>query len=436
MQGENKFRLKLLKISAAIQKNRFISGISNGLSATMPMLIGGAIFTLIDSLNITAYQDFLVNTGLKTLTAIPATITTDLIALYASFTIANALSKEFKKDGATAGILSLMAFFLVTPMGTMTDETAGFSVTWLGARGLFVAMIVATLVTLIYSFVIDKKFYIKMPNGVPPTIEKSMAALVPAFIILVFFLIVRGLFSMTEFGDIHTFIFSFVQAPLTHLGGSPIAYMIAILAISVLWFFGVHGALVVLSVMSPIWTPLRLENLTAFQQGLEMPNVIAGSSTYMIFSSIGGSGATLGLAIALLFAKSKQYKTMGKLAFIPSIFGINEPLLFGMPIVLNLKLAIPFVLTPLITNGLGIAGTMLGILPKLRGMGTPTGTPIIVRGFLEGGWKIALFQVLLIGISFVIYYPFFKSMDKEAFQKEELEEQKRQEQETIEVAMD
>lgn len=422
MDKSQNFRNKLVKIASKIQRNKFISGISNGLSATMPMLIGGAMFTLIDSVNITAYQEFLVNSGLKELTSIPPRITTDLIGLYAAFTIANALAKEFKKDGSTAGILSLMAFLLVTPMGLMQDETAGLSVTWLGARGLFVSMIVAVLVSLIYSFIIDKKFYIKMPAGVPPTIEQSMAALVPAFIILSFFLVVRGLFSLTEFNDIHTFIFAFVQAPLTSLGGSPWAYMIAILAISLLWFFGVHGALVVLSVMSPIWTPLRLENLTAFQQGAELPNLIAGSSSYMIFSSVGGSGATLGLAIALLFAKSKQYKAMGKLAFLPSLFGINEPLLFGMPIVLNLKLVIPFVLTPLVTNGLGVLATAMGILPKLRGMGTPTGTPIIVRGFLEGGWKVAVFQLLLVVISFAIYYPFFKKMDKEAYAREIIEE--------------
>lgn len=412
-------RKVLVKVAAKIQKNKYVNAISSGLSATMPMLIGGAIFTLIDSIPMSAYQDFLTNTGLKALTALPPRITTDMIALYSAFTIANAFAKELKKDGATAGILSLMSFLLLTPIGLMTDEAAGLPLEWLGAKGLFVAMFTAILTTALYSFTIDKNLYIKMPKGVPPTIEKSMAALVPAFIILSVFLGINGIFSMFEYGNVHDFVFTIVQAPLTQLGGSPIAYIIATLMASILWFFGVHGALVVLSVMAPIWTPLRLENLAAFQSGAEMPNLIAGSSSYMIYTSIGGSGATIGLAIALLFAKSKQYRTLGKLSIIPSIFGINEPLLFGMPIVLNVKLLVPFVVTPLVTNSLALFLTSIGILPRLRGMGTPTGTPVVVRGFLEGGWKVALFQLLLVCISFIIYYPFFKSLDKEAHLKEQ-----------------
>ncbi len=411
-------REKFIKVSSSIQSNKYIGAISNGLGATMPMLLAGSLFTLIDAISIPAYQAFLESSGLKVLTAIIPTVTTSIIALYAVFTIANSLTDQFKQDGRVAGLLSLMAFLIVTPFGVMQDETVGIGIGWLGAKGLFVAMFVALITARIYVLVLDKNLYIKMPKGVPSTIEKSMAALVPGVVIIFVFLIIRGLFNLTSFGNVHAFVFNFIQVPLTQLGSSPFAYLIAVLMIGVLWFFGVHGALLVLSVMSPIWTPLRLENLEAFQLGLPLPNVVIGTPFYTVFASLGGTGATLGLAIAMLFAKSKQYKTLGKLAIIPSICGINEPLLFGLPIVLNIKLLVPFIVTPLITSSLGLAATYLGIIPKLRGLNAPTGTPVVVRGFLEGGWKVAVFQVLLVVISFLIYYYFFKKMDQEAYSKE------------------
>lgn len=418
MGKDQSIRERMLKIAGVIQRNKYMTGISNGLAATVPMLLGGAIFSLIDSINIPIYQNFLKSSGLKALTGVPASVTTNLIALYAVFSIANALAGQFKKDGVPAGMIAIMAFLIVTPMGAMVDKSNGISTAWLGAQGLFVAMIVAVIVSRLYVLILDKEFYIKMPKGVPPTIEKAFAAVVPAFIIIIIMLSIRGIFGATSFGDMHKFIFSYLQVPLTKLGGSWWATLITVVVISVLWFLGVHGVMVVYSVVGPIWTTLRLENLTAFQAGQELPNAIAGGAFFTIYATLGGSCSTIGLAIALVIARSKRYKTLGSLAIVPSILGINEPLMFGVPIVLNTRLLIPMICAPLATGILGILATVIGLVPKLKGIGVPMGTPIIVSGFIEGGWKVAVLQAVMVVVSFLIYYPFFKIIDNEACEQE------------------
>jgi PTS system cellobiose-specific IIC component len=279
-------------------------------------------------------------------------------------------------------------------------------------------MIVALVVGRLYVLILEKEFYIKMPKGVPPTVEKSFASIVPGIIITILMLAVRGIFGATSYGNIHKFIYTLVQIPLTQLGGGWVAFLITTLATSILWFLGVHGGMVVYSVMAPIWTTTRLQNLEAFQKGLDLPNLIPGGSFVSVYPNLGGSGATIGLAIALMFAASKRYKTLGKLTIIPGLLGINEPLMFGLPMVLNTKFIIPLIGAPLVNSVLAIIATATGIIPRLRGIGTPMGTPIIIRGFIEGGWRVAVFQAVLVAVSFLIYYPFFKKADAAALEEE------------------
>ncbi|AIQ75837.1 MULTISPECIES: PTS transporter subunit EIIC [Paenibacillus] len=424
MAGGAEWRAKIQKVSTKIQKNTYISAISNGLMALMPILILGAIFSLINALKLDPYQNFLESTGLKTYTSIPATVTTDLIALYAVFSIAYNFATQHKQQGFSAGILALMSFLLVTPKGLLDDGvTKAFGYSWLGAKGLFVAIILALLVGKIYTFVLEKKFYIKMPKGVPPTVEKSFAALTPGFIVAVLMLVLTAIFAATKYGNMHEFVFSIIQLPLTSLGGTWWAMLICIFVIHLLWFFGVHGTLVVYSVVGPIWVALGLENLDAYQRGVEGTHII-GSPFFPVYVLIGGAGATLGLIIAMLFAKSTRYKTLGKLAIIPSLIGVNEPVIFGMPLVLNVRFMIPFILTPLVSSGLAILLTTLGILPVLHGIQVPLGIPVLVNGWMNGGWRVSAFQLVMIGASFMIYYPFFKKADAEALEQEQQAEAK------------
>ncbi|WP_017470824.1 PTS sugar transporter subunit IIC [Amphibacillus jilinensis] len=417
------FRVKVQKFASAIQKNKYINSISNGLSSILPIILGGAIFTLIDTINIPAYQTFLVNTGLKALTEIPPMITIDLLALYAVFAIAYTTATQFKSDAFSAGVVALMSFFIVTPLGVLNDEaTLALSFQWLGSTGLFVAILIGVLIGRLSTLIIANGYYIKMPKGVPPTIEKSFAALTPAFMAIILMLMIRGIFELTPFGNIHEFIYTLVQVPLVNLGGSWWAYLIVVFVMSLLWFFGIHGTIVVMGVILPIWTSLRLENLEAYQAGVELPHTIAGGAFFMTYTAIGGTGATIGLAVLLLMAKSKRYKTLGKLAVVPGLTGINEPIMFGVPLVLNMKLLIPLIIAPLATSIIAMIATTIGLVEPLRGIGVPLGTPIFINGFLEGGWRVPILQLVLLFVSLALYYPFFRSLDREALLVEQGED--------------
>ena len=174
--------------------------------------------------------------------------------------------------------------------------------------------------------------------------------------------------------------------------------------------------------MKPIWLALTADNAAAFGAGEAIPHII-NFQFYANFMKVGGFGGTLGLAIILLlFAKSKQYKTLGRLAIGPGIFGINEPLIFGIPIVLNPIMMIPFILNPLILATVAYFAMASGIVPLTNGTNIPWTTPPIIAGFLVSGWKGALLNVVQIGISILLYYPFFKSVDRIALQNEKEQE--------------
>lgn len=386
----------------------------------MPIILAGAIFILIDSLNFEFWQNFLMNTGLKEFTAILASVTLGLLSLYVVFGVAYAMAREFGRDGLSSGAIALLGFLVVTPTGVTEDGGQFLDFQWLGAPGFFVAIIVGIVVGRLLVFIMNKNLIIKMPDGVPPNISRAFEAVTPAFIAMIFMLVVCWGFSITAFENIHEFVYGLVQAPLTNLGGQWWAYLIVSIVMCVLWFFGIHGTLAVLGIMTPIWTALGLENLEAYTAGAEeLPHIIPGGSFFLVYTALGGTGATIGLAILFLLAKSERYKTLGKLSVISALTGINEPIFFGTPLVLNIKLLIPLLVAPLATSSLAIIATMLNIVPRLNGIQVPLGTPIIMSGLIAGGWRVAVFQVVLAFVSAVVWYPFFRVIDREAVAMEE-----------------
>ena len=410
------------KIALKIRENKYLNAISTGLMSIMVLMIVGSIATLIASVQWVPWQNVIEASGLRPFLLGLNNMTNGLIAVFATFAIAYQLGIGLGKNPFNSAILSLMVFLTLTPtaplyeMGELGGNAIPFQ--WLGATGLFSAIVIALLTTIIYSKVVDKGWIIKMPDGVPPMISNSFSALIPGFIIAIIAIIVRMGLSLTEFGYIHNVIFRFVATPLTNVGSNPIAVTFAVFISAVLWFFGIHGMNILLATIQPILMPLQLENLAAFEAGYELPNMIVWQNV-SLFGNLGGSGSTIGLVFAMVwFAKSKQYKTLGKIALAPTLFGINEPILFGFPLVLNFKTIVPFILTPVLIFATGIALIYIGILPRATGVLTPLGTPIIISGFIAGGYRYALFQVAGTVVSFFMYSRVFLRLDKEAVARE------------------
>lgn len=416
----------------ALQNNKSIQAISKGLMSMMPLIMIGAFASLLQSLPIDVYQQFIQQNGIAAIFGKLVNISTNMLALYAAFAVAYAYTKESgKNDAFAAGLISLGAFFVVTPMSVSGEGWAAVTnlgLEWLGAKGLFSAMIIALIVSKIYKFLNDKNITIKLPDSVPPFVAKSFLSILPAVILIGLFAIITYIFGLTPYGDLHNAIYSLIAAPLNNLGGTVWAGMLIYVLSGLCWFFGIHGIAVV-SVMLPIWMAADAVNVAAISAGGAATNIVTYSWLNAV-CNIGGAGATLGLVLlCTFFSKSDRYREFGKIALIPSLFNINEPVVFGLPCVLNPLLAVPFIFLPVLLIAIAYVLTITGILPVGNGVGAPAGTPILLAGMFNGGWKLLLWQVVAIGISVCAYFPFFKIMDKQA-----CVEEKRIEKEKSEIA--
>lgn len=419
----NKLENLLVPFATKMAGNKYLKSISNGFSMCLPVFILGAIFSLLSGLQLGGYQDFITNIGIKQYFLIIPKVTTDLLSVYVVYTISSRLASEkgHKNESTFVGLLSIMAFFTLIPTGTFTAEgeslVSAIPFQWLGSAGLFMSIIIAILVSSIYCFVIDKNWTITLPDGVPPTIAKSFSSLIPGTVIGIIFLIIAVIFSKTSNGDAFSFVYGLIKAPLGALSGSLLTMILLGFLASLFWFFGIHGAMVTMPFSMMLFTEAGMINQEAYAAGKELPNILTG--TLGSITLLGGIGATLSLAlIMLLFAKSKRYKSLGKLSILPGLCGINEPIMFGFPLVLNPIMAIPFLTVPII-NTLIVYFTMsIGLVSKPRIATFAFGTPVFLDSFLVSGIAAVILQVLLIAIDMLIYFPFFKVQDNQALKEE------------------
>lgn len=262
-----------------------------------------------------------------------------------------------------------------------------------------------------------------MPEQVPQAIAKQFEAMIPAFVIFLSSMIVYILAkSLTNGGTFIEMIYSAIQVPLQGLTGSLYGAIGIAFFISFLWWFGVHGQ----SVVNGVVTALLLSNLDANKAMLASGNLSLENGAHIVtqqfldsFLILSGSGITFGLVVAMLFAaKSKQYQALGKVAAFPTIFNVNEPVVFGFPIVMNPVMFVPFILVPVLAAVIVYGAIATGFMQPFSGVTLPWSTPAILSGFLVGGWQGVVTQLLVLVISTVVYFPFFKIQDRLAYQNE------------------
>lgn len=409
-------------IATKMTANRYLSAIKEGFFGSTPILIAGSIFLLFTSLPFTGYADFMTNTfgeGWMDFFYLPYQASFNLMSIYVVVGMARSLASYYKVDVKLAIALSFVGIFVLTPLIYTADNVKGLPLDNFAAKGLFVCMIATAISVEIYRFCVQKGITIKMPDSVPQNVSNAFAAVIPAFAIILLFDVLRTLFAMTDFGSAQAFIFTILQQPLQSLGGSLPATVIALLIEAVIWCFGIHGSSIVSSVMNPIWYALSADNLAAVEAGIAMPHIV-NYQFISFFVKIGGVGATLSLTLLCLFkARSNQYKALGKLSIGSSLFNINEPVIFGFPIVLNPMMMIPFILANITVGIVTYVAIWSGLVPYINGVNLPYTIPVIISGFMLCGWRGALLQVALLGITGLIYYPFFKAQDKQAYEEEQ-----------------
>lgn len=424
MSFTNKLEKSLMPVAEVISRNKYLLAIRDGFLCATPLLIVGSFFMLIANFPIQGYLDWLKATqvfgySLSSIVSIPANTTFNLMAIFAIVGFGYSFSKQIKINPGFGSVTGLIAWFLLMPQYTMVTpegateaiKVSSIPMDWVGAKGLFIGIFCVFISLHVYKYIFDKGWVIHMPKGVPPTVEESFASLIPGAFVLIVFLGINILFKLTPWGDAFNFIFNFLQLPLQNVGDSMGAMVIVYLFAHVLWFFGIHGTQITDSVFTPILYALSADNLTALQAGQPLPHII-NKQFQDLFATYGGGGSTLSLLIAaLMFCKSKRVTELAKLSIIPGIFGINEPVIFGLPIVLNPTIAIPFILVPMLNIIVCYLAMDVGLVPVCNGVIMPWTTPPIVSGFLASGWQGSVLQAVMIVVGVFIYTPFIKTVD-------------------------
>ena len=345
--------------------------------------------------------------------------TMSIMTVFVTFGIGYYLSKSYDVEGIFGGAVSFASFLILTPFFMTTESgetvTGVLSLDRLGAKGMFIGMIAAFLAAEIYCRVTKRGWQIKMPDGVPPAVTKSFAALIPAIVTLTIFLMINAIMTGVFHANLHDVIYELIQKPLTGLGSSLPATLLALFLVQFLWFFGLHGQIIVNSVMDPIWNTLMLDNLEAYQNGEALPHIVTKPFMETFTVGLGGSGMTLAVVILMAFVlKKKQYRDVGRLALAPGIFNVNEPAIFGMPIVLNATILIPWVVAPLVVTTFNYLVMAAGLVPAPTGVSVPWTVPVIASGVLAtNSWLGGLLQVIDVVLVGMIWYPFLRILDRQ-----------------------
>ena len=402
-------------LAAKVGNQPHVRAMRDGFIVAMPFIIVGSFILIFafppfseDTQNIfgRVWVDF-ATSNFDTI-MMPFNMSMGIMTIFVSLGVAYSLAKAYKMDGITSAVLSLMSFLLVAAPA----KDGALSMSHMGGTGIFTAVMCAFFSVELYRFMKKHNITIRMPEQVPPAIARSFEVLLPVLAIFIT-LYPLSLFVQSQYDMLIPDAVMAMFKPLISASNSLPAIIGALLLCQLLWFAGIHGAAIVVGLLSPIFLTNIGANIEAFVAGDPIPNVFT-QPFWDFYIFIGGSGATLALVILMSFSRSAHLKSIGRMSAVPGFFQINEPVIFGSPIVMNPILFIPFVFAPVINATIAYFAVHLGFV----GMGvatTPWTTPALVGASWGSGWTFA--PVLLVGglliLDLFIYLPFFKMFEKQ-----------------------
>ena len=432
----------LLPSMSKIAEQKHLRAIRNGLIATIPITIIGSFFMILlniplDPLGINWKTDVLaaINPNLETYLLYAFRLTVGLMALYSAFGIGVALGKEYDIDANSAGIAASVAFlFSIVPVTVsapmvavmkdagLTPLAGGqyLSVASLGSASLFGAIIYAIFAVEIVRLFKKHNITIKMPDSVPPAVANSFASLFSTGFVILVVWVLRFMLGF----DLNAVVTKVLSPLSTFLVGDNIfGVLLIVILVTVFWSFGLHGVSLVGTVVRPFWEQAIAANIDSFESAgsaalTNLPHMFP-EQFLQWYIWIGGSGATIGLTFLLLFARSQYLKQMGRVSIVPAIFNINEPVIFGLPIVMNPILIVPFILAPVVMTIVAGTAHYLGLVNGMVGR-APWTLPGPIGAWMSTGfdWRALVLSAICIIISLVIYFPFFKAYDNRLYAEE------------------
>ncbi|WP_160689670.1 PTS transporter subunit EIIC [Clostridium sp. C2-6-12] len=411
---------KITPFVGKISSNKGITAITRGMMSIMPLTLGTCLIAIVGNLPIPAWTNWLASVGITPHLSAVIGGTTELYAIFIAFSVAYQYAKLEKADEITVGILSLASFFILMPQKIKVADDKfldALTKNYLGSNGIFVAMIVAISVSLLYCYLNKKGIIIKLPDSIPEMVTKSLEPTFIAMIIFGIVFLVRVGFGSTSFGNIFEFITNVIGKPIMYFGATPFASIAVYVIFNLFWCFGIHPNTLG-SVYMPVVMTAVMANIGAYQAGQPLPYLAFGVLAQYLM--LGGTGCTLGLAIdMLLFSKSERFKSLGKLAIIPSIFNINEPLIFGAPIIFNPIFIPPMMLSVVVSGSIGVLFVKLGAYNSFNPVAQfPFTMPHPIGALLTSGIMALVGVCCAIIATAVVFYPFFKYADNQALKEE------------------
>jgi PTS system cellobiose-specific IIC component len=391
----------------AVSENTYMSAIRAGMVSVVPLTIIGGLFTIVSFLPFESWEEKVA--PYLQLLQVPVTATFGLLAVFACFAIAYDLGQRLKQEAVVSASMATLIFLMIQL--DLKEQT--FVMDGLGSKGLFTAILVALISVRVQKWFTDRNIVIKLPENVPAVVYESFLSLSPLCFLVLCFWLIRFVAGVN--------IDHLVQAafkPLVFALNTLPGILVYAFLVTLLWSVGINGDNAVDAVVAPIFLQYLTENVAAMALKQPLPYVTA-YGFFTIFVNVGGTGATLALALIMLNSKEPGFRKVSRISLPTQVFGINEPIFFGFPIVLNPVLMIPYILNALLLTTCGYLLMQWGLIHKPF-VNVPWTTPPIIGHYLVtgGDWRAAVWGGVSIGLAMMVYYPFAKAAERQRLEAE------------------
>jgi PTS system cellobiose-specific IIC component len=390
-----------------LSDNTSLSAIRAGMVSVVPMTIIGGLFMIVSYLPVKGWDRIIE--PCRQMLEIPVTATFGLLGVFVCFSIGYELGRLLKQEAIVSATMATLVFLMIQ----IRREDQSLSMEGLGSKGLFTAIVVALVTVRIQKLFSDKRLVIRLPDTVPAVVYESFLSLSPLFFLIVCFWFIRFVLGV----DINHLVQTAFEPLLFALNTLPGILVYAFL-VTLLWSVGINGDNAMDAIVAPIFLQFLAANVDATTQGQPLPYVTA-YGFFTTFVNVGGTGATIALALVLWNSREPGFRQVSRLSLPTQIFQINEPIFFGLPIVLNPLFMVPYVLNALILT----TGTYLLMrfdLVHRPFVNVPWTTPPIIGHYLVSGgdWRAAAWGVVSIVIAMLVYWPFARAAERQRLRSE------------------
>lgn len=422
MKWSDKLSSSFGAVASKMNASPVMQTLTRAFLGTMVVSLGVAVLSVFVNLPIDAWQGFLQNTGFADIINGVINVTMNMISPYLAFSIGYNYAKQTKENTLTTAMISFMAFLIMIPISVLDNGAGGttkaLELNYLGSKGLFVAMIVGLITSIVFVKLSRTRLKLRLPDSVPPAVASSFEPILVAMLLTSILAVCKYLFGFLPGGNLFDFVANVISKPLMGLAATPWTVLIFYTFTNLMWWCGIHP-----SSVNGVWLPIYFSVLTAnseaFTAGEPLPYLLfAVLTTGVVY--IGGQGNTLALACLTPFAKSERYKSLSKFVVIPNIFNINEPVVFGFPLIMNPFYFIPMVFSSLISGLVAMALFAIGFVPALNPViRTAWAMPVFINSFLSGGFKMFAVTLIAFAVQVLLYLPFFRMADKQYYEEEQ-----------------